>query len=73
MQGDADLMAAWVADLKAIDYKFPALQKHSSRGQDIKSGSGEPSAAALSAGAGDPAGPPFLAPRTPLQWKRYSK
>jgi hypothetical protein len=72
-------MAAWVTDLKTIGYEFPELKKHSSnhaggapqshslavsRAQPVTlSTGGEPATGVL----------PFVAPRTPLHWKRYSK
>lgn len=81
MQGDADLMAAWVQDLQTIGYKFPKLKKHNG---DVSSGhvSGAPqshsltlerASTAASPAGGDDVIPPFVAPRTPLHWKRYDK
>jgi hypothetical protein len=62
-QGDADLMAAWVADLQAIGYAFPPLHR-----QQTASAALGRRATLLEA----PGKQPAVAPRTPMHWQRHS-
>lgn len=63
-QGDAELMAAWVADLKAVGYTFPERAVgHSVLAEPAPAFSGPDR---TSAGK-----PPAVVPRTPLHWKRH--
>ena len=68
LQGDVELMSAWVADLKSSGYKFPAVRdaqnadkshqhvsKFASTGEQLDSMQ------------------PSTPLRTPLHWQRYSK
>jgi hypothetical protein len=56
-QGDADLMAAWTADLQAVGYTFPPVRSQAAAGK---------------AHAPPQLAPAQLpAPRTPRAWRRY--
>ena len=68
-RGDADLMAAWVSDLKAIGYKFPKrIESH-----DTPTGSAAASSRRqlLEGPSGTLQRAPAVVPRTPAQWHRY--
>ncbi len=62
-------MAAWVADLEKVGYVFPRLRNADER--SIQGPDGE----LLRQDGAEAVAPhePFVAPRTPLHWRRYDK
>ena len=62
-------MAAWVADLKEVGYVFPRLRnadERSIQGPDVELLREDGAEAVIPQD-------PFVAPRTPLHWRRYDK
>lgn len=67
VQGDVELMRAWVEDLKAVGYRFPVLRNSAQKARKNM----QP-ATPLQV-EGRPVEEPFVSPHTPLQWRRHDR